>query len=157
MEIEYLENIVKMLKDNGVTEFELKEGSTVIKLSRGSARVVTAGPELVVTTDPAAPHATGGVPQPVATTPPVVIAEEEGSGVKVESPIVGTFYRQPSPDAEPFVEVGDSVKKGQTLCIIEAMKLMNEIDAPCSGKIAKICLTDGQVVEFGEVLFVIEP
>jgi acetyl-CoA carboxylase biotin carboxyl carrier protein len=77
--------------------------------------------------------------------------------VKVESPIVGTFYRKPSPDSDVFVKEGSSVKKGDTLCIIEAMKLMNEIDAPCDGRVEKILLSEGHVVEFGEALFYINP
>ena len=76
---------------------------------------------------------------------------------EVSSPMVGTFYRKPAVDAEPYVSVGDTVKKGQVLCIVEAMKLMNEIECECSGKVAEICLDDGQMVEFGEVLFRIEP
>ncbi len=75
----------------------------------------------------------------------------------MESPLVGTFYRKPSPDASPFVSEGDVVKKGDTLCIVEAMKLMNEIEAPCSGKVTKVLPSDGAVVEFGEVLFLIDP
>lgn len=77
--------------------------------------------------------------------------------IKVESPIVGSFYRRPSPDSGPFVSEGDVVKKGQTICIIEAMKLMNEIPAPCDGRVHSIKLSDGQVVEFGEVMFLLEP
>jgi acetyl-CoA carboxylase biotin carboxyl carrier protein len=87
----------------------------------------------------------------------VAVTEDLGRYVKVESPIVGTFYRKPSPDAEPFVKEGDSISKGSTLCIIEAMKLMNEIESPASGKIVKVFGTEGQVVEFGEVLFLIDP
>jgi acetyl-CoA carboxylase biotin carboxyl carrier protein len=84
-------------------------------------------------------------------------SEDLGRFIKVESPIVGSFYRRPSPDAEPFVKEGDVISKGSTLCIIEAMKLMNEIESPASGKIVKILGTEGQVVEFGEVLFLIDP
>jgi acetyl-CoA carboxylase biotin carboxyl carrier protein len=83
--------------------------------------------------------------------------EDLGRYVKVESPIVGSFYRRPSPDAEPFVKEGDVISKGSTLCIIEAMKLMNEIESPTSGKVVKIMGAEGQVVEFGEVLFLIDP
>jgi acetyl-CoA carboxylase biotin carboxyl carrier protein len=83
--------------------------------------------------------------------------EDLGRYVKVESPIVGTFYRRASPDAELFVKEGDIVSKGDTLCIIEAMKLMNEIEATTSGRLVKILSSDGQVVEFGETLFLIDP
>jgi acetyl-CoA carboxylase biotin carboxyl carrier protein len=85
------------------------------------------------------------------------VQEDLGRYVKVESPIVGSFYRKPSPDAEPFVKEGDVVSKGCTLCIIEAMKLMNEIESPTSGKVVKVLGAEGQVVEFGEVLFLIDP
>jgi acetyl-CoA carboxylase biotin carboxyl carrier protein len=95
---------------------------------------------------PAVPVSHGAAPQ-----------DDLGRYVKVESPIVGTFYRKPSPDADMFVKEGDTVSKGDTLCIIEAMKLMNEIEAPTSGKIVKILGVEGQVIEFGEVLFLIDP
>ena len=85
------------------------------------------------------------------------VQEDLGRYVKVESPIVGSFYRKPSPDAEPFAKEGDVVRKGGTLCIIEAMKLMNEIESPTSGRIVKVLGVEGQVVEFGEVLFLIDP
>ena len=101
----------------------------------------------------AAPAAPAAAPAPAAPAAAPAAAE---AGTPITSPLVGTFYRAGSPDAEPFVNEGDHVKKGQTLCIVEAMKLMNEIEAPCSGKIQKICLNDGQVVEFGETLFLIE-
>jgi acetyl-CoA carboxylase biotin carboxyl carrier protein len=96
----------------------------------------------------------------MATSPVAVAAapqEDLGRFVKVESPIVGTFYRKPSPDADLFVKEGDIVSKGATLCIVEAMKLMNEIESPTSGKIVKILGAEGKVVEFGEVLFLIDP
>ena len=98
------------------------------------------------------------------STPTIAPANNDANGAsinpnlkKVESPIVGTFYRKPSPDAPSFVKEGDRVKKGSTLCIIEAMKVMNEIDAPCDGVVEKIFPTEGEVVEFGEVLFLINP
>ena len=84
-------------------------------------------------------------------------AKEDSHLIPVESPIVGTYYSKPSPDADSFVQVGSKVKKGDKLCIIEAMKLMNEIDCPVDGVIEEICLTDAEVVEFGEVLFRINP
>lgn len=145
MDTKDLEAIVKILKDNGVTEFELQQEGTHIRLTR--AQLSQAEGTVVV--------AQSQVPAPA--TVQAAAPEEDENLVKVESPIVGTFYRKPAPDAEPFVEVGDTVKKGQTLCIVEAMKLMNEIEAPCSGKVKSIPLSDSQVVEFGEVLFLIEP
>ena len=152
MDIKDIENIIKILKQNEVTEFELEQEGTRVKLSRttgGAFMTSEARYEMVpaVQVSMAAPAASdGSAPQ-----------EDLGRYVKVESPIVGTFYRKPSPDAEVFAKEGDTVSKGDTLCIIEAMKLMNEIEAPTSGKIVKILGAEGQVIEFGEVLFLIDP
>ena len=155
MDIKELEQIISILKKNDVNEFELEQDGTSLKLSRGVAVLTTPQASTQVTVDaqpqqtpvaPAAPSANGSAP-----------ADSTEGFHPVESPIVGTFYRKPSPDADPFVEVGKTVKKGDTLCIIEAMKLMNEIEAPISGTVKKILLDDSQVVEFGEVIFLIEP
>ena len=152
MDIKDIENIIKILKQNEVTEFELEQEGTRVKLSRttGGAFVSSeARYEMVpaVQVSMAAPAASNGA-DPL---------EDLGRYVTVESPIVGTFYRKPSPDADVFAKEGDTVRKGDTLCIIEAMKLMNEIEAPTSGKIVKIFGVEGQVIEFGEVLFLIDP
>jgi acetyl-CoA carboxylase biotin carboxyl carrier protein len=152
MDIKDIENIIKILKQNEVTEFELEQEGTRVKLSRttsGTYVTSEARYEMVPAVQlsaPAAPVSGGAAPQ-----------DDLGRYVKVESPIVGTFYRKPSPDADLFVKEGDTVRKGDTLCIIEAMKLMNEIEAPTSGKIVKILGVEGQVIEFGEVLFLIDP
>lgn len=151
MEIKDLEQILSILKNTDISEFELDHDGTHLKLSRGVRQVVAA-------------HAPVGAFSVESAVGAVVPAAESKAAApdtshltKVQSPIVGTFYRKPSPDAENFVKEGDVVKKGDTLCIIEAMKLMNEIDAPCDGRIEKILLTDGKVVEFGETLFLINP
>lgn len=154
MNIDELEQILNLLKRNDISEFELVQEGTHLKLSR-AATVVT-NHSVVQTFTQLEPavigtstngHASGnGVGEPI-----------NSNHVKVESPIVGTFYRKPTPDAEPFVKEGAQVNKGDTLCIVEAMKLMNEIEAPVSGRIEKVLLTDGQVVEYGEVLFLINP
>jgi acetyl-CoA carboxylase biotin carboxyl carrier protein len=152
MDIKDIENIIKILKQNEVTEFELEQEGTRVKLSRttgGTYVAAEARYEMVPAVHVSAPVAAasnGSAPQ-----------EDLGRYVKVESPIVGTFYRKPSPDADFFVKEGDTVSKGDTLCIIEAMKLMNEIEAPTSGKVVKILGVEGQVIEFGEVLFLIDP
>jgi acetyl-CoA carboxylase biotin carboxyl carrier protein len=155
MDINDIEHIIKILKQNEVSEFELEQDGTRLKLTRG-AMASYAASDLRGDLPPPAqqiPVAYGSATQNGAHQ----AAEDLGRYVKVESPIVGTFYRKPSPDAEAFVKEGDSISKGSTLCIIEAMKLMNEIEAPASGKIVKILSTEGQVVEFGEVLFLIDP
>ncbi len=152
MDIKDIEHIIKILKQNEVTEFELEQEGTRVKLSRtsGGAYIATEARLDVV---PAVP-----MQAPLAIGTAVLAATEDtGRFVKVESPIVGTFYKKPSPDASPFVKEGDVVSKGDTLCIIEAMKLMNEIESPSSGKVVKILGAEGQVVEFGEVLFLIDP
>ena len=159
MNIADIEHIIKILKQNDVTEFELEQEGTRVKLARGPGNtyVVHEGPSELrpVVHGPAvanAHHASGSTSQ---SAPSPVI--ESTNLVKVESPIVGTFYRRPSPDADVFVKEGDTVKKGDTLCIIEAMKLMNEIESPTSGRISKILSAEGHVVEYGESLFLIDP
>jgi acetyl-CoA carboxylase biotin carboxyl carrier protein len=155
MDINDIEHIIKILKQNEVSEFELEQDGTRLKLTRGVlASYVTNESRLDVV--PAVQHVSAPVSSS-AVSGAVAVTEDLGRYVKVESPIVGTFYRKPSPDAEPFVKEGDSISKGSTLCIIEAMKLMNEIESPASGKIVKVFGTEGQVVEFGEVLFLIDP
>lgn len=153
MEMKDIQTILQMLKENEIHEFELEHAGTRIKIARGQ----------VVTTVMAHQATIAAPMQPAIVAPVVAPANNDANGAaqlhpnakKVESPIVGTFYRKPSPDAEPFVKEGDRVKKGATLCIIEAMKVMNEIDAPCDGVVQKILPTEGEVVEFGEVLFLI--
>ena len=161
MKIDELEQIIKILKQNEVNEFEFDNDGIRIRLTRGQHYTVAA---------PSAPlhqQVLGGYAVDIQTAIPMPPASFESNQKapqedishlhKVESPIVGTFYRKPSPDAENFVTEGSVVQKGDTLCIIEAMKLMNEIEAPISGKVEKILSIDGHVVEFGEVLFLINP
>ena len=153
MEMKDIQTILQMLKENEIHEFELEHAGTRIKIARG---------QVVTTVVAQQPHLAGPI-QPAIASSAVAPANNDAHGgaqshsnaKKVESPIVGTFYRKPSPDAEPFVKEGDRVKKGSTLCIIEAMKVMNEIDAPFDGVIEKILPSEGEVVEFGEVLFLI--
>jgi acetyl-CoA carboxylase biotin carboxyl carrier protein len=154
MDIKDIENIIKILKQNEVTEFELEQEGTRVKLSRTTGGAYVAAEarwDMVPAVQVAAPISTG------VGAPSAAPQEDLGRYVKVESPIVGTFYRRASPDADLFVKEGDMVSKGDTLCIIEAMKLMNEIEATTSGRLVKILGTDGQVVEFGETLFLIDP
>lgn len=152
MDIKDIEHIIKMLKQNEVTEFELEQEGTRVKLAR-----TPAGGFVHAETRVDLVPAVQSVAVPVVASNGNGAQEDLGRYVKVESPIVGSFYRRPSPDADPFVKEGDVVSKGSTLCIIEAMKLMNEIEAPTSGKVVKVMGADGQVVEFGEVLFLIDP
>lgn len=140
-DIDYVEKLAKVLADNSLTEISLEDGEQAITL-RKEVMGVAAAPV-------AAP-----VAQPVQAAP--AEAKEVKKGKPLTSPMVGTFYSAPSPDAEPFVKVGQTVKEGDVVCIVEAMKLMNEIESEFSGKITEICVQDGQPVEFGQVLMYIE-
>lgn len=151
MENSKIKKLIQMLEETKVKEFELQEGDTRIKLVFGDKDCASKEESQVKS-----------VVKDVKEDKSVEksISQEDGNEetdlYKVESPIVGNYYSGPSPDAEPFVHVGSYVKKGDILCIVEAMKFMNEIEAPVSGTIEKILLSDGQVVEFGELLFLIK-
>jgi acetyl-CoA carboxylase biotin carboxyl carrier protein len=155
MDIKELKTLLKMVTDTDITEFELSSGETSVKLKRGTGHVMAV--------PVAAPAMTQAVafsqaPQPAqAPVTPAMQQPEAESGQQVTSPIVGTFYRAPAPDVAPYVEVGSLVEKGQTLCIVEAMKLMNEIEAEFRCRIVKICKDNAQPVEFGDTLFIVEP
>lgn len=146
MDVKKIESLAKLMKETGLTGLELVEDGQQLRLER-QVEVVAAPVAAAV---PAAPvPATGAEALGVAHEEPAPVKE----GTLVLSPTVGVFYSAPSPDARPFVEVGDQVKKGDTLCIIEAMKLMNEIPAEVDGTVAEICVGNGQVVEFNQPLF----
>ena len=145
-DIEYVEKLAKVLADNSLTEISLEDGEQAITLRK----------DLVMSGAPvqtAVPQAAAPVPAVSAQEQP---AEPAKKGKPITSPMVGTFYSAPSPDAKPFVEVGQTISQGDVVCIVEAMKLMNEIEAECSGKIVEICVKDGQPVEFGQVLMYVE-
>ncbi len=158
MDIKELEYILSLLKKNDVTEFDLTHDGTQVKVRRGSVLEFSAasGSADLQKLLAAASSSSAGSASPAQASSLAPVIESDNL-VKVESPMVGTFYRRPSPDSEPFVREGDVIKKGQTLCIVEAMKLMNEISAPCSGRVDKILLAEGQVAEYGETIFLIDP
>lgn len=146
MDVKKIESLAKLMKETGLTGLELVEDGQQLRLER-QVEVVAAP---VAAPAPAAPvPATGAEALGVAHEEPAPVKE----GTLVLAPTVGVFYSAPGPDARPFVEVGDQVKKGDTLCIIEAMKLMNEIPAEVDGTVAEICVGNGQVVEFNQPLF----
>lgn len=147
-DIEYIEKLAKVLADNSLTEISLEDGEQAITL-RNEVVGVTAAPVV------AAPVAQPQAVQPAQTSAPAE-QKEVKKGKPLTSPMVGTFYSAPSPDADPFVKVGQTIKEGDVVCIVEAMKLMNEIESEFSGKIVEICVQDGQPVEFGQVLMYIE-
>ena len=147
MDFKEIEDIVKFIKDTDIVEFELERPNGKVRIKRGIGRPGVAEVKPVVV---AAPE----------QKPEEQKAEKEAAKSEktkhITSPMVGTFYRSPSPDAQSFVEVGSTVKKGQIVCIVEAMKLMNEIESEFNGKIVSILIENGQPVEYGEPLFVIE-
>ncbi|MGI6524518.1 MAG: acetyl-CoA carboxylase biotin carboxyl carrier protein [Bdellovibrionota bacterium] len=151
MNIDELEKIIQILEKTAVRELALEHGDTNIRIVRAVGASSTTG----LRRDRNVPRSDQAAE--LISDEGVASSVEDDDLLKVESPIVGNYYSRPSPDAEPFVRVGSQVKKGDTLCIVEAMKFMNEIDAPSDGVIEKIFLSEGQVVEYGEVLFLIRP
>ena len=152
-DLDYIEKLVTLVSDSQLTELALEDGDKAILLKK-EKEMVTA--QTVAVTAPAAIQAA-----PVASSAPETkeIQSENNSeetGTPILSPMVGTFYSSPSPGAKPFAQVGDVVSKGQVVCIIEAMKLMNEIESEVSGKITKILVEDGKPVEYGQVLMYVE-
>jgi acetyl-CoA carboxylase biotin carboxyl carrier protein len=154
MDIKDIKLLVKMVTETDITEFEMENGEERVYLKRGHE------PQMVQYQSAPAPvyapvqQASAGVAAAVAPAAAATVVEEKGE--KIASPIVGTFYRAPAPDAPPFTEVGQIVEKGQTFCIVEAMKLMNEIEAEFRCKIVKICKENAEPVEFGDTLFIVE-
>jgi len=147
MDLRKLKTLIDLVETSGIAELEIQEGEERVRITRAPAQV----PQPLMYSPPQI-----AMPAPVAApalTEPVAAPVDEGHAVK--SPMVGTFYRAASPGAAPFVEVGDSVAQGDTLCIVEAMKLMNEIEADAGGTIKAILVENGQPVEFGQPLFLI--
>jgi acetyl-CoA carboxylase biotin carboxyl carrier protein len=157
MDLQLIRKLVKIVTDSQIAELEIEEEGMRVRVTRALDYEPQILPYPAHSVPPpaaipaAAPHAAAAEPSPAASVEPTA------SGHEVRSPIVGTFYRSPSPDAPSFVEVGQSVSKGQTLCIIEAMKIMNEIEADAAGKIVKVLVEDSQPVEYDQPLFIIDP
>ncbi len=162
MDLETLRGFADLMEERGLTRIKLEEPDLTLELEREGAGATQppawpAFPPAMPAAWPAAPAAAAAAPAaPAATTEPVAPtapAQVASGATEVCAPMVGVFYVAPSPGAEPFVHVGSKVKKGETLCILEAMKLMNEVVAECDGEIAEICANDGDLVEYGRVLF----
>ena len=155
MDIKDLRLLIKLVTETDITEFEMDNSEEKIIIKRGYK------PEYITVAAPAAQQfaPAGYQPAPVAApvaAAPSTAAPAADTGDTLNSPIVGTFYSAPGPESDPYVTVGQVVEKGQVLCIVEAMKLMNEIEAECKCKILKICKENAQAVEFGDALFVIQ-
>ena len=162
MDLETLRGFADLMEERGLTRIKLEEPDLTLELEREGASTAQppawpAFPPAMPAAWPAAPAAPAAAPaapaavvEPAAPAAPAPVAS---GATEVCAPMVGVFYVAPSPGAEPFVHVGSKVKKGETLCILEAMKLMNEVVAECDGEIAEICASDGDLVEYGRVLF----
>ncbi len=153
MDIRKVKKLIELLEESGIAEIEIKEGEEAVRISRmPTGPVVTHMAPAIAPTPVAAPAAAPVAALPVAAEVPARRANEH----VVAAPMVGTFYAAASPGSKPFVEIGTEVKEGQVLCIIEAMKMMNQIESDKAGKITAIMATNGDPVEFGQPLFVIE-
>ena len=156
MDVKDIRSLIKMITETDISEFEMESAKEKIRIKRGSQ------PEIIQyhVPQPAAAIPPAAAPQqlaaPVEMVPAAPTAAPE-KGKAITSPIVGTFYRAPAPDSPPYAEVGQVVEKGQVLCIVEAMKLMNEIEAEFRCKIIRICKENAHPVEFGDDLFIVEP
>ncbi len=143
LDVDHLRALFDLLAEKDIAEFEHEEAGVRLRVTRGGSRIVV-------------PPYAAALPSPSAQSiapPPAASAALENDSIDVTSPFVGSFYRSPSPDTPAFVEVGSVVRTGQTLCIIEAMKLMNEIEAECSGTVVEVFAQNGKSVEYGQKLF----
>jgi acetyl-CoA carboxylase biotin carboxyl carrier protein len=154
MDLRKLKKLIDLVQESGIAELEITEGEEKVKIVKGG--VVTVSPTVVAAAHPAAPVAAAApAALPAVASAGAADAVPAVEGHVVKAPMVGTFYRSPSPDAKPFVEVGQAVKEGDVICIIEAMKLMNEIDADAAGTVKAILVENGQPVEYGQPLFIL--
>ena len=151
MDLRKLKTLIDLVSESGVAELEITEGEDRVRIvnRNGAAPVQVHQPVTGAQPMPVPVPAPEVAPAPAPTAP-------QQTGTPLTSPMVGTFYRAPSPGADPFVKVGDTVKKGQVVCIIEAMKLLNEVEADMDGTVKEVCVENGQPVEFGQSLFIIE-
>jgi acetyl-CoA carboxylase biotin carboxyl carrier protein len=156
MDLSLVKKLVKLLSESDVDEIEIEEEGKKIRIAKHAQRV---SPPVTWSQEVPWPVASAPVPataSSAAAPAPVPAAAPPANVVEIRSPIVGTFYRAPAPDAAPFVQVGSEIRSGTVLCIIEAMKLMNEIESDVDGKVARVMVENGQPVEYDQVLFLIE-
>ncbi len=152
MDLRKIKKLIELVEESGVAELEIQEGEESVRISRSSTAPAPAPVQYAAAPQPQAAPA----PQAAAPAADSAPAKEEVSGHQVRSPMVGTYYAAPSPGAKDFVEVGQQVKAGDVLCIVEAMKMMNQIEADVSGTVKAILLSNGEPVEYDEPMFIIE-
>jgi len=149
MDLRKLKKLIDLVQESGISELEITEGEEKVKIVKGGGVSITPPSQAATPVEPSQPAAAA------AAAPPPAQPEAGQEGHVVKAPMVGTFYRASSPDAKPFVEVGQTVKEGDTICIIEAMKLMNEIESDAAGVVKAILVENGQPVEYGQPLFIL--
>jgi acetyl-CoA carboxylase biotin carboxyl carrier protein len=157
MDFDEIKQILDMMREHDLVEFELERDNVKLRLRKGNGGehpTLYSTPPAGMAAPPLPAAATAGTP---TVSPVLTAADEDVDFAVVKSPIVGTFYRAAEPGAKPYAEVGETVRKGQVLCIIEAMKLMNEINADVDGEVVKVYVENGQAVQYGERLFAIKP
>jgi acetyl-CoA carboxylase biotin carboxyl carrier protein len=155
MDIRKVKKLIELLEESGIAEIEIKEGEESVRISRHPASLPAAAPEPLPQVAQPVATAEAAAPAASAAQASAAPASDTPEGHKVLCPMVGTYYEAPSPNAEPFVRIGDEVRAGDTLCIVEAMKMMNQIEADVGGRITAIQAVNGEPVEFGQVLFII--
>ena len=152
MDIRKVKKLIELLEESGIAEIEIKEGEESVRISRMPTGAVVAQPAMFAPPAMPAPVAAAVAAAPVASSAPAAASADH----VVQAPMVGTYYSAPAPGAKPFVQIGDEVKVGQVLCIIEAMKMMNQIESDRAGKITSVLVQNGDPVEFGQPLFSIQ-
>ncbi len=155
MDIRKVKKLIELLEESGIAEIEITEGEEAVRISRFPTSAPTAVAPAAPVAQATAPAAAEAPKQPTADVPVDSPGESDDEGHRVLAPMVGTFYRAAGPTADPFVDVGDQIDAGDTLCIIEAMKMMNQIEADVAGRVLSIEAENGEPVEFGQLLFVI--
>ncbi|MBL8343255.1 MAG: acetyl-CoA carboxylase biotin carboxyl carrier protein [Rubrivivax sp.] len=158
MDLRKLKTLIDLVSESNISELEITEAEGKVRIVKAAAAAMVAAP-MAAQPPPAAPlvmGASGAAAAAPAAVAPEAAAPAEPAGQVIKSPMVGTFYRAASPGSKAFADVGDEIKTGQPVCIIEAMKIMNEIEADCTGKILRILCENGQAVEFGQPLFIVE-
>ena len=156
MDIRKIKKLIELVEESGITELEVSEEEGTVRISRAAPAIAPAAVQYVAAPQQAPVSAPVAPPTESAPAQEASSVSSEGSGHAVLSPMVGTFYRSPSPDAKPFIEVGQQVKVGDALCIVEAMKMMNRIESDKAGVVKAILVNDGEAVEFDQKLVIIE-
>ena len=157
IDIGFVESLIRMLDESSLDSLEIRRGGTRIRLAKSPDGHAAVAAQSANSTGPGTAAIPDSGPPPAEPAGPAPAEPPSAGLVEITSPMVGTFYRAPSPEAAPYVEVGGTVAAGEVLCVIEAMKLMNELECETAGRIAEICVDNAEPVDFGQVLFRIDP